>query len=295
MRVNSDEIQGSPFRVVVYPDPTQLHQPVRVIEGVKHPCGIVFNSHGKMYVTECSPDYGQVAVLDSSGKKISTIGSRGGGPGQFQWPFYIAIDSSDNIYVASRHKLQKFDRNGRFVNSVGSGSKGSKPGEFNRPQGVKVHQNQVYVCDLHNNRIQLFDLELMFITSFGTEGSGQGQYDRPVDLCFDSQGNMYVSEYGNNRVQVLDPHGRYLRQFDDKSGPGKLNRPEGINIAHNCVYVSERGSNRISVFQLSGAFLTSLGKPGRGRGEILCPHGMVFDCNGFLYVCDCLNQRIQVF
>jgi len=33
VRVNGDKIQGSPFRVVVYPDPTQLHQPVRVIEG----------------------------------------------------------------------------------------------------------------------------------------------------------------------------------------------------------------------------------------------------------------------
>jgi len=246
-----------------------------------------------MYITEWSSH--QVAVFDKFGKKVSSIGSRGDKPGEFVYPTGITVDNNNNFYVTSEHKLQKFNRNGEFVKSVGSGSKGSKPGEFNDPKGVKVHQNQVYVCDFHNNRIQLFDLELMFITSFGTKGSGQGQYDRPVDLCFDSQGNMYVSELGNNRVQVLDPNGCYLRQLGDKRGPGKLNVPEGINIAHDCVYVSERGSNRISVFQLSGAFLTSFGKPGRERGEILCPHGMVFDCNGFLYVCDCLNQRIQVF
>jgi len=66
----------------------------------------------------------------------------------------------------------------------------------------------------------VFDLELMFITSFGTKGSGQGQYDRPSDLAFDSQGNIYVSEFGNNRVQVLDPNRHYLRHFGDESGPG---------------------------------------------------------------------------
>ena len=88
VRVNGDEIQGSPFRVVVYPDPTTLHRAVRVIEGVRFPWGVAFNSHmhGEMYVTESSTSHGQVAVFDSSGKRISTIGSRGDEPGQFQDP-----------------------------------------------------------------------------------------------------------------------------------------------------------------------------------------------------------------
>jgi len=154
---------------------------------------------------------------------------------------------------------------------------------------------QVYVCDYCNDRIQVFDLVLTFITSFGTEGSGQGQFNGPNDLDLDSQGNIYVSELDNNWVQVLDPNGSYLRQFGDKSGPGKLNRPEGIHIANNCVYVSDYGNNRIAVFQLSGAFLTSFGKCGRGRGEFNSPLGLVFDCNGFLHVCDWLNDCIQVF
>ena len=291
--VNRTEIQGSPFTVVVYPDPTQLHQPVWVIEGVEAPYGAAFNSYGEMYVTEYYNR--QVAVLDSSGRKISTIGSKGDGPGQFQQPRYIAIDSNDNIYVTNEHKLQKFNRNGEFVKSVGSGSKGSKPGEFYLTHGVKIHHNQVYVCDCYNHRIQVFDLDLVFIKSFGTHGSGQGQYDRPCDLAFDSQGNIYVSDYANNRVQVLDPNGRYLRQFGGKSRPGKLKGPEGIHIAHDCVYVSDCGNNCIAVFQLSGAFLTSFGREGEGRGEFKYPKGIVFDCDGFLYVCELFYNRIQLF
>ena len=141
----------------------------------------------------------------------------------------------------------------------------------------------------------MFDLELSFITSFGTKGSGQGQYDQPTDLAFDSQGNIYVCEYGNNRVQVLYPNGCYLRQFGSMSWLQKLEQPHGIHIAHDCVYVSDHDNNCIAVFQLSGAFLTSFGKEGRGRGEFDNSKGIVLDCNGFLYVCDWLNNRIQVF
>ena len=143
--------------------------------------------------------------------------------------------------------------------------------------------SRVYVCDLRNHRVQVFDLELTFITSFGTKGSGPGQFVGPRDLTLDSQGNIFVSDSGNNRVQVLYPNGHYHRQFCNKSGPGKLEQPEGIHIAHACVYVSNYGINRIAVFQLSGAFLTSFGKHGEGRGEFNTPCGIVFDCNGFLY------------
>ena len=288
--VNRTEIQGSPFTVVVYPDPTQLRQPVKVIEGTQAPYGAAFNSYGEMYVTEYYNR--QVAVLDSSGKKIHTIGSKGDGPGQFQQPRYIAVDSNDNIYVTNEHKLQKFNRNGEFVKSVGSGSKGSKPGEFYLTHGVKIHQNHVYVCDCYNHRIQVFDLDLVFITSFGTKGSGQGQYDRPCDLAFDSQGNIYVSDYANNRVQVLDPNGRYLRQFGGKSGPGKLKGPEGIHIAHDCVYVSDCG-NTIVLLYSSCLVHSSPPLAGKGREEgnsgiqrALCLIVMAF--------CMCVNCFITV-
>ena len=167
---------------------------------------------------------------------------------------------------------RRFNRNGEFVKSIGSGSRGSKPGEFNDPKGVKVHQNQVYVCDFHNNRIQVFDFKLRFITSFGTKGFGEGQYDRHNDLAFDNQGNIYVSEYGNKRVQVLDPNSRYLRQFGDESGPGELQLPNGIQVG---LYISDYENHRIAVFQLSGAFLTSVGKEGERRGEFCCPCGIV--------------------
>ena len=103
--VNGTEIQDSPFGVVVYPDPTQLRKPVRVIERVQRPQGVAFNSHGEMYITEWSGH--QVAVFDKFGKKVSSIGSRGDKPGEFVYPTGITIDNNNNFYVTSEHKLQK--------------------------------------------------------------------------------------------------------------------------------------------------------------------------------------------
>ena len=48
------------------------------------------------------------------------------------------------MYIASAHKVRKFNRCGKVVKSVGK--KGRKVREFNYPEGVRYHKHQVYVC-----------------------------------------------------------------------------------------------------------------------------------------------------
>ena len=66
----------------------------------------------------------------------------------------VAVDSDDNVYVASSDKLQKFSRDGHLIKCVGQ--HWNKDGEFICPTGVKVHYGHVYVCDQYNDRIQVF-------------------------------------------------------------------------------------------------------------------------------------------
>ena len=233
VRVNGSKINGSPFTITVYPDPTQLGSPVRVVKDLPYPYGIAFNIRGEMIVSECVGH--QVSVFDVGGRRIRTFGFRGDRPEQMKYPQGITVDDMDNIYVSSEHKLQKFINSGELIKCIGR--RGSKEGEFDDPRGVAIHSNQMYVCDVDNHRIQVFDLDLNFIRSIGSHGSGRGEFDRPHDVAFDTTGNMYVVELDNNRVQVMDSSGQFIRMFGQ--GSGKLDSPIALHIADKYVYVSE--------------------------------------------------------
>ena len=71
VQVNNREINGSPFTMTVYPDPTQLSRPVRVVTGLEGPYGIAFNSRGEMIISEFSGH--QISVFDIGGQKIHVV------------------------------------------------------------------------------------------------------------------------------------------------------------------------------------------------------------------------------
>ena len=287
---NNSEINGSPFTITVYPDPTRLGTPVRVVTGLDNPFGIAINSHGEMIVSEFMAD--RVSVLDSTGKVIRRFGSRGDRPEQMNCPTGVAVDRDDNVYVASEHKLQKFSRDGHLIKTVGQG--GNKEGEFNVPRGVRLHNSHVCVCDQGNHRIQVLDCELNFIRTIGSRGSGRGEFNRPFDLDFDAEGNAYIADRGNNRIQVLDTSGQFIRQFGHEEGEGRLEEPTAVHIIGQFAYVSDKGHHHIAVYETSGQFVTSFGKYGGGEGEFDGPRFITSDHNGFIYVCDLLNNRIKI-
>ena len=198
-----------------------------VVTGLNEPYGIAFNSRGEMIISECHGH--QISIFDNRGQKIRTFGSHGDSPEQMIQPAGIAIDDADNIYVSSVDKLQTFASSGELIKCVGQ--RGSKEGEFNAPCGVTLYDNQVYVCDSGNHRIQVFDLDLNFIRSIGSRGKGRGA---PLDVKFDSGGNTYVADHEG--VQVMDINGRFIRAFGQE-GKGKLRGPSALHIVYRQVCV----------------------------------------------------------
>ena len=291
VRVNDREINGSPFTVTVYPDPRQLGLPVRTVTGFDHPYGIAFNSHQEMIVSEWWGH--RLSIFDIRGQKIRTFGSRGDGPDQMIFPAGIATDDTDNIYMSSEHKMQKFTSSGKLIKCIGK--EGRKEGEFDNPRGVTLYDNQVYVCDRNNHRIQVFDLDLNFVRSIGSHGEGRSEFNAPFDVKFDIAGNMYVAEYNNGRVQVLDTSGQFIRAFGQE-GEGKLRGPTGLHIVDDkYVYVSDWRGDCIVVYETSGQFVTSFGRRGQNEGEFCDPYCITSCTDGFIYVCDHYNNRVQIF
>ena len=285
VQVNDREINGSPFTMTVYPDPTQLGRPVRFVTELNGPYGIAFNSHGNMIISEC--DGHQVSVFDIRRQRILTFGSHGDSPEQMKSPKGIATDDADNIYVSSECKLQKFSSNGKLIKCVKN---------LDDPRGVTLYGNQVYVCDRDNHRIQVFDLDLNFIRSISSRSKGRGEFDAPDDVKFDAAGNMYVAESENARVQVMDSSGHFIRFFGQEA-KAKLRGPPALHIVDKYVYVSDHDYSGccVVVYNTSGNFVTSFGRHGHKEGELSYPYCISSCADGFIYVCDYSNDRVQVF
>ena len=87
----------------------------------------------------------------------------------------------------------------------------------------------VYVVDSNNHRIQKFDSNGNFIKSWGSMGTGDGQFNVPVSVIIDSKGNIIVNERGNARVQKFDSKGNFLLKFGSEgSGDGQFSHVEHI-------------------------------------------------------------------
>jgi hypothetical protein len=160
------------------------------------------------------------------------------GDGQFAHVTGMAVDGSSNLYVAedapANNRVQKFNPSGTFLLKWGGQPTGSGPGMFNGPGGIAVDLDQtVYVTDVLNDRIQVFDGNGHFISTSGSTGAGEVQFNHPFAiasvppaaslLCLfgfnptlsDCIHGLIVSEIsasGNNRVQVLA--GRYDHDND---------------------------------------------------------------------------------
>ncbi len=100
---------------------------------------------------------------------------------------------------------------------------------------------------------------------------------------------MYVADSENNRIQKFTPEGQFVSSFGDK--PGQLTHPLDISFDDiDLLYICEGSPNyHISVFTTTGKFIYCVGKDTIGR-----PIESVIK-DGYLYVCDVLNDIILIF
>ncbi len=114
----------------------------------------------------------------------------------------------------------------------------------------------------------------------------------------DSQGNLYVSEYGEyDRIQKFTPDGKFLLQWGGHgSDPGQFVRPQKIVFdADDHLWVTDAGNHRIQVFDTQGKLLKSWGTQGSQPGELYYPYDIVLAPNDTLYICEYGNHRVQKF
>ena len=86
-----------------------------------------------------------------------------------------------------------------------------QPWYFYQPHGMATDRNgNVYVVDTENHRIQKITSGGKVITRWGSNGSGDGQFDDPNDIAIDDIGNVYVADKKNNRIQKFSENGTFI-------------------------------------------------------------------------------------
>jgi NHL repeat-containing protein len=204
---------------------------------------------------------------------------RGTGPapqhqdGYFRAPTDVAFDGDDNIYISDGYvnsRVAKFDKNGNWVASWGSRGTGGQhatenPGQFNIPHNIGVdRQNNVYVADRNNRRIQVFDRDGKFLRFL-----------------------LLNAPYDKKRHPVL---GSISPNPPDETQPWTICISNGPT---QYLYTSDSEPGRIYKMTLDGKIVGMLGESGRQMSQFNWIHGLACPTDDVLYVADMNNWRVQ--
>jgi len=137
----------------------------------------------------------------------------------------------------------------------------------------------------------------VYVTQWGTQGSGDGQFFYPSGVATDAAGAIYVVDTFHDRIQKFTSTGTYLTQWGSSgNGDGQFSNPWGVATdAFGNVYVADFGNHRIQKFTSSGTYVTQWGSFGTSNGQLSFPFGLGTDAAGNVYVAEYGNHRIQKF
>src|SRR5262249_17599983 len=185
------------------------------------------------------------------------------------------------------------------------GEKGAGDGEFQLPGSIAIGpDDQWYVPDQGNSRVQKFTRDGKFVGKWGEHGKEPGQFGGdmppgsrfagPQFVAFDRAGNAYTTDAALNRIQKFTPEGKLLCFWGspgsepggfgppplDKAGKTSTGGPIALCLdAQNRVWVSATNS-RVQQFTNAGKYLRLVGGEGTEPGRFRRPHGLALDSHG---------------
>jgi 6-bladed beta-propeller protein len=193
--------------------------------------------------------------------------------GMFRQPTDVAWDAEDNIYISDGYtnaRVAKFDKRGNWVKSWGSRGSGGphadeNPGQFNTPHNIAIdRQNNVYVADRGNRRIQVFDTDGAFLRMIH------------LNVPYDKKRHPVLGNLGANPP--------------DETAPWTLCITNG---ATQYLFTTDQEPGRLYKLSLDGTILGMLGESGRDTKQFNWVHGLACPSEDQILVADMNNWRVQ--
>src|ERR1035437_7591055 len=172
---------------------------------LERPCGIAIDRERKrVYVADSAHTLSKqqtVKIFSLDGKLIGKIGGKkGDGPGDFNVPTYVWVDSNGDVYVTDTMncRVPAFSPDGKYIRSYGE--RGDAYGQFSRPKGVALDSfHNVYVVDSAWSNVQIFNPQGQVLLFFGGRGPFPGMLKNATAVAIDKNNRIYVGDYLNHR------------------------------------------------------------------------------------------------
>ena len=259
-------------------------------------------------------------ITDYGGKKFSGLRDVTTGPNDE----VVIIDCSNKEIII-------YDKDLKLITAFGQGSGDSK---LNCPIGVAVDHNVIAVSEYSDHVVKKYSMQGDYLSKFGSHGSGDGQFNNPRGLCFNSKCSLYVMDSSNYRVQVFGENNLFLFKFGSKGhNPGQFQNPcciatdgsdhvyvtDHSNVGGICVF-SEDGhfikkincyipwaigialddyiitdpNDVLTVFSPTHEIIAKLGAHGKEKGQFNGIRGIAINNSGTIFVIECDNTRLQI-
>jgi DNA-binding beta-propeller fold protein YncE len=291
--------------------------------------GVARNSRNEIFVYTRTGNpnlaLGLARYISRGGSRLFKFDSRGRYEREMGQGIYgalfaqqVRVSPDDNIWIVDRMSGQviRFDPQGRIQMVLsrkpeampvpaggggrGRGGRGFTEGEsFQQPADVAWDsQGNIYVADgLTRSRIAKYEPSGRFITNFGGDGDGPGQFSRIHGLQIDAQDNLYVADYDNRRIQVLDSNGRFIREITGVGAPMAICITPGPS---QVLYVSNSNppddlevGGEIYKLSLDGTIIGRFGTVGKRMGQFGTVNAIDCRSENDLLVGEIGNWRVQ--
>ena len=233
----------------------------------------------------------RVIVLDSKLNLLRVIGKQG--LGKLTDPCCVAV-SNEIIAISDQqscHKVKKYSLQGDFISAFGQ--YGSKIGEFNFPRGLVFNNDNLYVVDGFNCRVQVFHEDNKFAFCFGSEGVGPGKFAFPVRIASNCEHHVFVSDFSNNCITQFTYNGQFIRSINCIAPwaitvtPDKylITSQQKQNEGHEIICIWDHNYELINRFETSGRLPENYANIRSIR----------MDCSGNIFMVDHDKQQIKIF
>ena len=289
-------IKGSPYSIVVSYNYPKVDKPDKIVDNegtIGRTHSIAFDKNGMWAVTDTSNHC--VYIYNNKDELLRKFGSKGENIGQFEKPYGVAFDENHHLYVSDIIKsvVQEFDIDGNYLSNFGT--KGTGYGQLDEPRSLEVYNGKVYVCELNNHRISVFQ------SGDFCRVIGEEKLDKPMDMKIDrGSSRLIVCDRGHKHVFIFALTGECFGTFDTKGIRRNIvplyYSPCSLAVDMNgFILVRDISDCHLRIYDRDGNCIHECGSQGRKAGQFWGPFGLAISPQGSIYACDEGSKRIQIF